>query len=944
MIGEYIKDIEHYLPSRQSNEQLADDWRIVCAWLSTVRSGGALKYLEREIIVVASQIYKEMKSRIARGTMKHEFTTDWAREMIAEIQRQAENSLLEIYPGTDSKHNQPEILLTDFIRRLSDFYLDSNFIYIVGSLANYRKTTGDIDILINAPADSDIYKRTTFRIFRAFPTLQNRMHFSSLYDSHGPFTSHVVCYRLKAERVENPIIVDMSKFKPGEFFFMQKPQHGREINQSYSPDNLIPVVEKTWIDWRQQGIFVSKKCDGVTCQVHRIDNKVKIITEQNQDITNNLPSLINEILKIPHNFVIIGELEKWKDNKHYARAETSGIINHLNIEEEKNIHLTIYDIFYFDGKELFTLAYKERRSIYERLETSKRINIYDEREVFTEDEIRTAVKKYSSMNGSEGAMLKLSSAPYLFSINPPRPSMIKFKNEYQLTVKVIHKQKVKNAEAWVYSCALADADYVGDTYNTSIKANIDDHIIVSFVDIIEYKTKDHKTWFNFWAPHAIGSITNKPLSTSADAHEIVSKTTGKIEQKELTKLSWTDEHSEIENAEKRKYVVQAHFRGNSVHFDFRVENDKGSLDGFTMLVQKENEIKGKWRLTAKELFWNHKPFYLTVGKDTREVATQSMRNEIEKWYQEIAKDSNNFKLNVSTGQQKARPDQDNPNKSKIECVEKEKEPNEWLNVLGLTDARIVEPEPGGTQYFPGCFVEIDKGNLFLGAQKTYFKEFFLDGKWQGRIVFRQLTLNNKFTWLYWKPDDQTPYVFSDSATKEEWLPNGYSALPASYEYKLSPSLNYWDANIEKKKRLERRQKAAEFFKETNSVENSSHFSYSKMWYKGQTVIRNQPIIDFFLSFADYCFRIDNDIIYKDSTAEQIPYLEKYFTPAILKPETTLNPNKKIPAFIELIEKGNFNITSKTDKEIEIIFYGRQLAGKYIIIKEKKSNYYMIKKI
>jgi hypothetical protein len=130
---------------------------------------------------------------------------------------------LPIYPGTSNPKSA--FTLDDFLRNWSDFAVRKPFIILVGSLANWEKTQGDIDILIKAKdptplidaldsiivkmfdqkeestadvliavqkfiATDSLFLNAKWRIERAFPAMSENMHI--LDDSFsGPFTNFV---------------------------------------------------------------------------------------------------------------------------------------------------------------------------------------------------------------------------------------------------------------------------------------------------------------------------------------------------------------------------------------------------------------------------------------------------------------------------------------------------------------------------------------------------------------------------------------------------------------------------------------------------------------------------------------------------------------------------------------------------------------------------------
>ena len=152
-----------------------------------------------------------------------------------------------------------------------------------------------------------------------------------------------------------------------------------------------------------------------------------------------------------------------------------------------------------------------------------------------EKALRKAVKEMSAAAGSEGAMLKRADMNYSLEINPYPPTMVKFKNELQLVLKVIKVNPIKGAKAWNYDCALKDAPYSGKTFNTGIQAKVGDKILVSFVDVSGYTDPEtKKRWIRMWSPHVLEK-TSKPMDSITKAWKMVADTTGRFEDKKLPK-------------------------------------------------------------------------------------------------------------------------------------------------------------------------------------------------------------------------------------------------------------------------------------------------------------------------------------------------------------------------------------------------------------------------
>jgi len=359
---------------------------------------------------------------------------------------------------------------------------------------------------------------------------------------------------------------------------------------------------------------------------------------------------------------------------------------------------------------------------------------------------------------------------------------------------------------------------------------------------------------------------------------------------------------------RKPFVIQAHFRGKSAHFDFRAQvND--TLEGFTMATARARMIKEPVE-TVKE------------GK-------------------RLLKDPRIWKVNLNTGEEIERVTAVGVRGEKIWCDFKARQPLGWLKVKGWTPPRKLRPVPGGTREYPGVFIFVDKGLYSKGADKPYFKEYFLYGKkWKGRIVFRLVpgmrAVRKLLTWLYWKPEDQTPYVLGTRAIKEEWLPQGYSALPFELEKKVPDHLNYWKPDLKKSERLERRKEVRKLLIE-KEVKLAQQFILTRRHWRGQFVIRGLPVEDWHIKLNKRRFHLDfNPIIKARVSALEFKGQPGFFIPGEKKPNTPpLNPNKKIPAYVEILDKGPFEIEKETDELIHVYFKGKKLKGLYIFKRPMK---------
>lgn len=277
--------------------------------------------------------------------------------------------------------------------------------------------------------------------------------------------------------------------------------------------------------------------------------------------------------------------------------------------------------------------------------------------------------------------------------------------------------------------------------------------------------------------------------------------------------------------EAHRYVVQEHWRGKSVHADFRIESvGNEDLIGWTLNVLIAGAVK-----------------------DSVETLAQA----------KALKPAEYSKIDWDTGDFKKRKKEGVEALVDVEIVAERKavEPHAWLTVEG----EVKPGEVGATANFPGVFRIVDKGACEYGAQKPWFHEYFPrserdKGGFRYRLIFRQLRVadiqdearekalapdlitrylerdpdagredwdlgyweflkaeavipaaetafREEAAWLLIKPIDQTPYVLSDRAVEDGWVPPaGFSALPKAIRADVPTAYRYWQMERDTERR------------------------------------------------------------------------------------------------------------------------------------------------
>jgi len=430
-------------------------------------------------------------------------------------------------------------------------------------------------------------------------------------------------------------------------------------------------------------------------------------------------------------------------------------------------------------------------------------------------------------------------------------------------------------------------------------------------------------------------------------------------------------------------VMLNHFRGRSVHADFR-RKQNGFLEGETLMNAHKDQITEEVDTLEKGRKWNK--VLLEKGKFT--------------------------------------PDMD-PNK-KVVMVQKEKQPLEWLNVREV----VLEPESvGATKFEPGVFITMDDGMAYPGVMKPFFKEFFLDMKhFKGRMVERLIPVGKewekipkeKMIWQCWTNlEDQQPYLLSKRGRqkKDYAPPDGESGLPPEWEKKVKPELRWWEKKLSRGEKIKMMDEAfndlvdREEIKARKLKEAVGRYLLRRHWWRGPIVVRGVPVEHYDLlidtgkdfidewnieknplvvevttatrkkcdcptpsgkSFKEWMTwegsiapkkgesvdwtykkvkiisKVDDNFIVEDDKGEKLetkPTLAKLFKTGDrvwLDPRNNIyrdiqergeeqgNPNKVLPAFMEIIDSGTVNWIEDTEEFASFKFEGKELKGYWIM--------------
>jgi hypothetical protein len=518
-----------------------------------------------------------------------------------------------------------------------------------------------------------------------------------------------------------------------------------------------------------------------------------------------------------------------------------------------------------------------------------------------------------------------------------------------------------------FDVAVIDKDknlhYAGKTFNwkppEGETPKIGDIITVHCVDVNSYTDPNSgEQWFKLWSPRVSRLRPDKKEPDTVDTLiKMCKQTSGRFQDRKAPDIKHL-------TTKGKRFVLQHHFRGASEHIDNRFQINH-VLNGFTMAAQYPNLLKAElaihWKLEKNKdeysLFWDGElAYHLDKKENVTKEPSAALKKKIYDFHVALHKDPKYWKIDMNTGEeQKRKGAADGAEQvEKIFSVKKGTEPFEWLDVVGVTKPREIEPEPGGTRYWPGIFVPIDSGIYYPGAIKPHFCEYFLQGKkWKGRFVFRLVSglrgTKHVADWLYWKPEDQTPYVLSSRAVRDNWLPEKGSAMPPEWEAKLPFELQFWA--LPENKRSEIRKLAREYLHKKKLLQsNNTKFILSHRHWQGPLVIRGLPVSDYHLKIGttkklhlmqDPSFKIPAEGL----SALEFKGKDAYFAAGQKPPLSSANPNRKLVATIDIIDKGDVEIIADDPFYLHVRFSGKKLKGLYYFrkTKSKAASFWTMKK-
>jgi len=328
--------------------------------------------------------------------------------------------------------------------------------------------------------------------------------------------------------------------------------------------------------------YVDIKIDGMRIQIHK-SNTVELFSEdEGFKKSNKFKKAVTDINEaLPKGTVVDSEGVLVVNDQVLHRTSFIGYANGKEYLEEKDeqSQFWVFDVLYWEGKDLRDLPYKERLDYLKKIKTTKHLKptVIGKRGFIckTEKELLAAIKKVRAMKGSEGAMIKTLEGKYIKAAKDiaHNKTWFKLKNLKEIDCIVVDIEQPKHKKGplegkpivGVYNYHIAAGPYskecasvvkekkpkkvielkgktwayFGKTFNTSIKVKVGDIIRVFTPEVNRYKIEGTDCYtFGVFEPKVLEHVRerNRP-----DSMNVLMRLSGLTLPREVEKADWCSE-------------------------------------------------------------------------------------------------------------------------------------------------------------------------------------------------------------------------------------------------------------------------------------------------------------------------------------------------------------------------------------------------------------------
>jgi len=553
--------------------------------------------------------------------------------------------------------------------------------------------------------------------------------------------------------------------------------------------------------------IVQEKYDGMRIQMHKIDNKIKIYSFDEKDITSKCKEQVEELKKKHFGDCILdGSLLVFDGEKSLPRAE---VISHVFSDKNPDLKLKahMFDIIRHNEKSIADEPLNDRLNIMFNnysVHSSEYLNFPSKKDTRLADsmeDVEKYAKEIMEMPSAEGVVIKDATSTYYIGTRK-NPKWIKWKSYVDLDLIVLDKKKKGNT--YSYALGAGPTEGEGKEYET-----IEGNTYMNVGNAINSKIEVN-----------VGSIIRVKIDEvkkTGDKYLIYSAKAIEAPEVEMPDKLVTLELLSKDNKKELNYDVKALEKGMVITDYIHGEASiiiKGDMDGFTIYGFDEHNLMAKnamldldvWKTQAEEIMktkqskltvvaFNHMKekgpktpkelhnYLVKSNPSLYEDVLDSKLTKIKDWmehrdgisYDEKTKklfsDPDKIMQETNILKQYKTPKEYQNGKFKLYLREDEnlnlviKLKDETLNwLIDLEKDDDIFKLFGKANKYPAQVAEniskkkiIDSGEIGLGVQKNGYHEYFLKGnKFETKLHLRVLEAEGKTMWLAWTGYKQKP--------------------------------------------------------------------------------------------------------------------------------------------------------------------------------------------
>ena len=548
---------------------------------------------------------------------------------------------------------------------------------------------------------------------------------------------------------------------------------------------------------------VQEKYDGMRIQIHKIDNKIKIYSYNEKDITDKCKAQV-EVMKKKHfgDCILDAELILFDGEEPLHRADT---ISHVfkNQYQDAELKAHVFDIMRHEERNMASEELSERINILFNnysMHSDDHLQFPSKKDTRIADNLKD-IKEYSEaimeMPTAEGVVIKDITSTYYIGTKK-NPKWIKWKKFVDLDLIVLDKKKTKsNMFSYTLGAGPAEGEgkhikvldkiqymNVGKANNTKLDVDIGDILRVKIDEV-----KFDGTKYTIYGSNAI-EIPEVEYPEKIVTLEMLSKETKKslkFKAKALEKgVLITDYvHGEAILKSMDGFTLYEFEKDNlmSKHAMMNLESWKSDAENIMKTKQSEltvatfQHLKQRGPKTIKDL---HNFLVKDFGRLYDNVLGSQM-SKLKEWF------DNRDGITYNVKEKKFMADSD-----KIMLSEEEyKTPSEYREgqfkvysrkdddltfAIKLSDETMywtidVNSDDdifdlfGKAGKYPAEVATtvssdskvIDEGDITLGVQRDGYHEYFITGnKFETKVHFRVVPVDDKEMWLVWTGYKQEP--------------------------------------------------------------------------------------------------------------------------------------------------------------------------------------------